>query len=88
MGASNAAAHDLLVELLDPQPGERFLDVGTGAGGLAARAAARGASVVGIDVAEEAVEQARTAAPGAEFAVADAQALPFEDASFDVVASA
>ena len=86
--ASNAASHDLLVALLDPQPGERFLDVGTGSGGLAKRAAERGADVVGIDVAEGALDAARRAAPEARFEVADAQELPFADASFDIVASA
>lgn len=88
MAASNAASHDLLVALLDPQPGERFLDVGTGAGGVAQRAAERGAEAVGVDIAERAVEAARRAAPDVRFEVADAQALPFEDAAFDVVASA
>jgi SAM-dependent methyltransferase len=88
LAVSNAESHDLLVELLDPQPGERFLDVGTGSGGVAIRAAARGADVVGVDVSAEAVEAARRAAPQVRFLVADAQALPFPDASFDVVASA
>jgi SAM-dependent methyltransferase len=76
------------VTLLDPKPSERFLDVGTGSGGVAARAAARGCEVVGVDVADEAVEIARVNVPGARFEVADAQALPFEDGAFDVVASA
>ncbi len=88
LAASNAASHDLLVTLLDPQPGERFLDVGTGSGGLAKRAAECGAEVVGVDVAEGAVEAARQAAPGARFELADVQELPFADASFDIVASA
>ena len=82
----------MLVELLSPQPGERFLDVGTGAGGVALRAAAAGAVTVGVDVAESAIEHARTAAADegveAEFIVADAQRLPFDAAAFDVVASA
>ena len=88
MAESNAPWHELLVELLDPQPGERFLDVGTGSGGVAVRAAARGARAVGIDVSQEAIEQARAAAPDVEFVVGDAEALPFDDASFDAVASA
>jgi SAM-dependent methyltransferase len=88
LASSNAASYELLVTLLDPQPGERFLDVGTGSGGLAQRAAERGAEVVGVDVAEAAVEVARTTVPDARFEVADAQALPFPAAAFDVVASA
>jgi SAM-dependent methyltransferase len=88
LAASNAESHDLLVELLDPRPGERFLDVGTGSGGVAVRAAARGADAVGVDVSPAAIEAARQAAPHVRFEVADAQALPFADASFDVLASA
>jgi SAM-dependent methyltransferase len=78
----------LLVELLAPQPGERLLDLGTGSGGLAGRAADRGAECVGVDVAPDAIEEARVNHPGVRFLVADAVALPFDDASFDVVASA
>ena len=92
LAESNAPSHDALVDLLAPKRGERFLDVGTGSGGVALRAARAGASVVGVDVAQAAVEQARRAAAAesldAEFVVADAQALPFADDSFDVVASA
>lgn len=58
-----------------------------GSGGVAVLAARAGATVTGIDVAPEAIEQARRQG-GAEFLVADAQALPFADASFDVVVSA
>jgi len=43
---------------------------------------------VGVDVAPEAIEAARANHPRARFLVADAVALPFDDASFDVVASA
>jgi SAM-dependent methyltransferase len=92
LAESNAPSHDALVELLAPKPGERFLDVGTGSGGVALRAARAGASVVGADVAKAPLAHARRAAADesldAEFVVADAQALPFGDASFDVVASA
>jgi SAM-dependent methyltransferase len=92
MARSNAPSHELLVELLDPGPGERFLDVATGSGGVALRAARRGADVLGIDLASDAVEQAHaaTASEGlrARFDVADMLALPYEDASFDIVASA
>jgi ubiquinone/menaquinone biosynthesis C-methylase UbiE len=77
----------LLVELLAPQAGERLLDFGTGSGGLAGRAADRGAECVGVDVAPDAIEEARVTDPGVRFLVADAADLPFDDASF-VVASA
>jgi SAM-dependent methyltransferase len=87
MARSNADSHETLVAALAPAAGERWLDVGTGSGGLALIAARAGARVTGIDVAAEAIEEARKHEE-AEFLVADAQALPFPDASFDVVASA
>ena len=65
--------------------GARVLDVATGPGWVAARAAERGASVVGIDVAEAMIVRAREANPGLEFRRADAHELPFADAAFDAV---
>lgn len=65
--------------------GTRTLDVATGPGYVAARAAERGASVVGVDVAEEMVALARTQQPGIEFVRGDAEELPFADGSFDAV---
>ena len=65
--------------------GARVLDVATGPGWVAAHAAERGASVVGIDVAEAMIARARSAHPGLEFGRADAHDLPFADASFDAV---
>jgi SAM-dependent methyltransferase len=52
---------------------------------VAAEAAERGASVVGVDVAEAMIATARSAHPGLEFRWADAHELPFADASFDAV---
>jgi len=56
-----------LIALLNPRPGERVLDLGCGTGRAAARLAAAGARLTGIDRNAAALEQARTAAPGAEF---------------------
>lgn len=92
MNESNAAAHDVLASLLEPQSGERWLDVGTGGGGLAFALARHGADVVGVDVSEEGLAHAREQAaehgPAVEFRQGDAQELPFEDGAFDGVASA
>lgn len=63
----------------------RVLDIGTGPGYAAARAAQRGASVVGVDVAPAMVQRARRLCPDLDFHQADAQALPFENRCFDAV---
>jgi len=92
LNESNANAHQLLTRLLDPGHGERWLDVGTGGGGLALELAAAGADVVGVDIDEDGLAHARTAAAerglDVEFVHGDAQRLAFEDASFDGVVSA
>ncbi len=65
--------------------GRRVLEVASGTGHLAAHAVARGASVVGVDVAANMVTLARQRVPGATFQEGDAEALTFADAHFDVV---
>ncbi len=78
-------------ERLNIPPGCKLLDVGCGSGQLALLAARDGAKVTGVDIATNAVERARTRAKAlglnARFEEADAEALPFEDGSFDVVTS-
>jgi len=66
------------------------LDVGTGTGAAALVIARRfpDARVVGVDVAPAMLERAREKAPDVEFRTADASALPFGDASFDLVTHA
>jgi SAM-dependent methyltransferase len=87
-----ADIHDRLVAGLDPHPGERWLDVGTGTGAVAQRAARAGADVTAVDFAPAMIDTARRLAAeqdlAIEYEVADAQALPFAGASFDVVSSA
>jgi SAM-dependent methyltransferase len=75
------------VERLAPQPGERFLDVATGTGAVAALAARAGAEVTGIDLAPGMIEKARRRPEAVEWLIGDARELPFEDGAFDVVAS-
>lgn len=61
-------------------PGARVVDVGCGDGAFAAELVARGAEVVGVDVATGALERARAAVPGAEFRLAvEDDELPVED---------
>jgi SAM-dependent methyltransferase len=65
--------------------GAQALDVATGPGYVAAAAAERGASVIGVDIAEGMLALARRLHPQLEFRQGDAEALPFDDASFDAV---
>jgi SAM-dependent methyltransferase len=76
---------DPLLDAAAVESRTRMLDLATGPGYVAAVAASRGAGVVGIDVAEPMLELARRRVPEAEFRRADAQELPFGDASFDAV---
>ena len=76
-----------LLEAAGVQQGSRVLDVATGPGYAAAAAADLGASVVGVDMAPAMVELARRLHPTVEFRVAQAEALPFEEDSFDAVVS-
>ena len=66
-------------------PGTTVLDVATGPGHIAAAAARRGATVIGVDVAEGMLARARAAHPEVMFLHGDAEALPFDDGSFDAV---
>ena len=79
------------VERLDLKPGMKFLDVACGSGNLALPAARLGATVSGMDIAPEMVQQARENARRegltAQFDEGDAEALQYADGSFDVVAT-
>lgn len=83
--------HISLAEVLAPQPGERFLDVGCGAGHLAELAAGAGADVTGVDLSPRLIDVAKARAEAGgyeiEYRVGDAEKLDVEDASFDVVSS-
>jgi trans-aconitate methyltransferase len=75
-----------LVDLLDPQPGERILDLGSGTGHLAAQIAARGAAVTGLDTSVSMIAQARQNYPRLKFVLADARNFKFDE-PFDAVFS-
>jgi SAM-dependent methyltransferase len=73
-----------VVHLLAPRPGERILDVGCGDGVLAAKLAAMGCEVVGVDASEMQVAAARKL--GVDARVIPGEALPFRE-EFDAVFS-
>ncbi len=80
-----------LVEACRIVPGMHVLDVGAGTGNASIPAAQRGASVTASDLTPELLEAGRRRAEGAGVELgwiqADAERLPFEDASFDAVIS-
>lgn len=73
-----------VVELLDPQPGERILDLGCGDGALTQKLVAMGCEVVGVDGSPEQVAAARQL--GVDARVMDGHALAFDE-EFDAVFS-
>ncbi|MRS12457.1 MAG: methyltransferase domain-containing protein [Actinobacteria bacterium] len=83
-----------IMDLAEVGPGDRVLDIGTGPGYLARAASLRvgdSGRAVGLDASPEMVEQATGRAKHegstAEFVLAGAQEMPFDDGSFDVVVS-
>jgi ubiquinone/menaquinone biosynthesis C-methylase UbiE len=80
-----------LCEALDVRAGQKVLDVAAGNGNATLAAARRWCDVTSTDYVPALLERGRTraAAEGlpVEFREADAEALPFKDASFDVVVS-
>lgn len=81
----------ILVEAIGVEAGQRVLDVAAGTGTSAIPAARRGAEVVATDLTSQllAVGRATAEAEGVDLTwqTADAEALPFADADFDVVMS-
>jgi ubiquinone/menaquinone biosynthesis C-methylase UbiE len=80
-----------LCEALDLRAGQKVLDVAAGNGNVSLAAARRWCEVVASDYVPALLERARERADGdrlsIEFREADAEALPFADASFDIVVS-
>lgn len=82
---------ELVVERAGVEAGVRVLDVACGAGNAAVPAARAGARVTGLDLAPELLDAGRSKAAAAgleiEWVEGDAEALPFDEASFDRVVS-
>lgn len=87
-GRNGAFVHELaggVLEWLNAQMGEFVLDLGCGDGQLTQRLAATGAHVLGVDASGNMVAAARER--GIEAEQANAESLPFHDATFDAVFS-
>jgi ubiquinone/menaquinone biosynthesis C-methylase UbiE len=82
---------DEVADAIPLRPGNEVLDVAAGTGNFATAAAARGAHVTAIDLTPQMLElgsaRTRGVTPPITWREADAEALPFADATFDAVAS-
>jgi SAM-dependent methyltransferase len=74
--------------LVEPQPGERVLDLGCAAGAISHFLSTCGCETVGVDAEPRAIRKARALFPGLHFEQADVASLPFPDASFDKAVAA
>lgn len=74
-----------LLEAAEVRGGSKVLDVACGPGSVTSLAASRGALVIGADFSPAMIVEARRRHPGLRFQEADAEALPYEDQSFDAV---
>ena len=76
-----------LLDAVEVRAADRVVDVATGAGIVAAAAARRGASTIGLDFSAEQLRRARADHPAIAVARADAGALPLTSSSVDAVVS-
>ncbi|MBW3619675.1 MAG: methyltransferase domain-containing protein [Actinobacteria bacterium] len=83
----NANSFDVLHQLTGVGDGVHLLDLACGSGMALQRAEARGAVCSGIDASEGLLAVAAERAPGASLTAGDTAALPYDDATFDVVTS-
>ncbi len=86
---SDALAHT--AQRLAPKPGDHVLDIATGTGWSARNLARIGANVTAVDIAPDLLAAAKSLSrgfePAIDFRLADAEALPFDDGTFDGVLS-
>jgi ubiquinone/menaquinone biosynthesis C-methylase UbiE len=91
IGTTLQIVGELLAEACDVRTDERVLDVAAGNGNATLAAARRGGTVTSTDyvaaLLDRGAERAKAERLDVTFQVADVEALPFDDASFDVVLS-
>ena len=75
----------LFFDQIVPESGRSTLEIGCGEGRVSRDLQARGHSTTGVDVVDAMLAAAREADPAGTYVRADAAALPFHDAAFDVV---
>jgi SAM-dependent methyltransferase len=78
-------AYRIFLDLVAARAGERLLDIACGPGLLLRDAVGRGIDAHGIDISEIAAAMVGDQAPGSVVSVASAEALPYPDASFDLL---
>jgi ubiquinone/menaquinone biosynthesis C-methylase UbiE len=81
--------NELLIDLLQPRPGEMILDVGCGTGVFTLNILDCGPRMIGLDISQPMLRRAQQKAKGYPFqsVAGDMQALPFGDGCFDKVVS-
>jgi SAM-dependent methyltransferase len=88
-GIADSIEHCVL--RLNPQPGERILDLSTGTGWTSRVVVRRGAIVIGVDIAHDLLDAARANAAAEklqiDYQLGDAEDLPFQNGAFDAVVS-
>jgi SAM-dependent methyltransferase len=87
-GRVTSRVADPLLDAVGAVAGARLLDVATGPGYVAGRAAARAVEAVGLDRSDAMLAFARDRWPDVEFVAGDATSLPLPDASFDAYTAA
>jgi SAM-dependent methyltransferase len=85
LGQLTRQSVDPLLDAAEVAGGERVLDLATGPGYVAGRAADRGADAIGLDVTEAMLALASANHPAITFRRGDMHELPFEDGTFDAV---
>ena len=74
-----------VAELVNPQQGQKILDLAAGTGSSSVAFVRPGVSVIAADFSNGMLEEGRKRHPELEFVFADATKLPFKEAEFDTV---